>query len=81
MLSAEVKYTNFIVFGLTRMARTHDLPHTRGEHINHYTINAVDIPVQNNNARLPFGRKKFGTVIGCRTQYKLEIVASSSQTS
>ena len=52
------------MFGLTRQARTHDLPHTRGEHINHYTINAVDIPVQNNNARLPFGRKKSEQLLG-----------------
>ena len=40
-LSGEAKNTNFIVFGLTRSEFEATIYHTRGEHANHYTINAV----------------------------------------
>jgi hypothetical protein len=37
----EATYTNFIVFGLTRMGLTPTIYHTQGEHANHYTTNVV----------------------------------------
>ena len=41
MLSAEAPNTNFIVFGLTRPGLESTIYHTRGEHANHYTTDAV----------------------------------------
>jgi hypothetical protein len=40
MLSSGAKYTNFIFFGLSDGARTHDLP-IPGEESNHYGTDAV----------------------------------------
>jgi len=41
MLNGEATNTNFIVFGLTLSALETKVYRTRGEHANHYTINAV----------------------------------------
>jgi hypothetical protein len=41
MFSGEATNTNFIVFGLTRPGLEPMIYHTRGEHANHYTTNAV----------------------------------------
>jgi hypothetical protein len=41
VLSAEAPNTNFIVFGLTRPGLESTIYHTRGEHANHYTTDAV----------------------------------------
>ena len=41
MLSVEVTYTSFIVFGLTRPGLEPTIYRTRGEHANHYATDAV----------------------------------------
>jgi len=41
VLSEEATNTNFIVFGLTRSRHESTIYHTRGEHTNHYTTDAV----------------------------------------
>jgi hypothetical protein len=41
-LVGEATNTNFIVFGLTRPGLDPTIYHTRGEHANHYTTDAVD---------------------------------------
>ena len=41
MLSGEALNTNFKVFGLTRPGLESMIYHTRGEHVNHYTTDAV----------------------------------------
>jgi hypothetical protein len=41
MLSEEAANTNFIVFGLTRSMLKSTIYHTRGEHADHYTTDAV----------------------------------------
>jgi hypothetical protein len=41
VLSGEAINTNFIVFGLTRPGLKPTIYHTRGEHANHYAIDAV----------------------------------------
>ena len=41
VLSGEATNTNFIVFGLTRPGVEPTIYHTRGEHANHYTTDAV----------------------------------------
>ena len=41
MLSGEAIKNNFIVFGLTRSGLEPTIYHTRGEHTNHYTTDAV----------------------------------------
>jgi hypothetical protein len=46
MLSKEATNTNFIVFGLTRSGFEPMIYHTRGEHANHYTTNAVQKPLK-----------------------------------
>jgi hypothetical protein len=43
VLSEEATNTNFIVFSLTRSGLEPTIYHTRGEHANHYTIDAVSI--------------------------------------
>ena len=42
MLSGEATNTNFLVFGLTRSGLQPRIYHTRGEHVDHYTTDAVD---------------------------------------
>ena len=39
--AGEATDTNFIVFGLTRPGLEPTIYHTRGEHANHYTTDAV----------------------------------------
>jgi hypothetical protein len=41
VLSGEATNTNFIVFGLTQPGLEPMIYHTRGEHANHYTTDAV----------------------------------------
>jgi hypothetical protein len=41
--SGEALNTNFIVFGLTRSELEPTIYHTRGEHANHYTTDAVHV--------------------------------------
>jgi hypothetical protein len=41
MLSGEATNTNFIVFGLTQPGLEPTIYHTRGEHANHYTTDAI----------------------------------------
>jgi hypothetical protein len=41
MLSEEATNTNFLVFDLTRPGLKSTIYHTRGEHTNHYTTDAV----------------------------------------
>ena len=41
VLSGEGTHTNFIVFGLTGSGMEPTIYHTRGEHANHYTTDAV----------------------------------------
>jgi hypothetical protein len=41
VLSEEATNTSFIVFGLTRPGLEPTIYHTRGEHANHYTTDAV----------------------------------------
>jgi hypothetical protein len=43
VLSGEATNTNFIVFGLTRPGLEPIIYHTRGEHANYYTNDAVYI--------------------------------------
>jgi hypothetical protein len=43
VLSGEATNTNLIEFGLTRSVVEPTIYHTRGEHANHYTIDAVTI--------------------------------------
>jgi hypothetical protein len=46
VLSGEATNTNVIVFGLTRPGlEPTNLPHSREEHVNHYTTDAVNISV------------------------------------
>ena len=54
---AEATNTNFIVFGLIRPGLEPTIYHTRGEHANHYAIDAVSSP---------FG-EKFTSSYQCRT--------------
>jgi hypothetical protein len=42
VLSGEATNTNIIVFGLTRPGLEPTIYHTRGEHANHYTTDAVE---------------------------------------
>jgi hypothetical protein len=42
VVSGEVTNTNFIVFGLTRSGFEATIYHTRGEHANYYTTDAVN---------------------------------------
>ena len=42
MLSREATNTNFIVFGFTRSGLEPMIHHTRGDHANHYTTDAVN---------------------------------------
>jgi hypothetical protein len=41
MLSREATNINFIVFSLTRLELEPSIYHTRGEHANHYTTDAI----------------------------------------
>jgi hypothetical protein len=43
VLSGEATNTNLIEFGLTRSVVEPTIYHTRGEHANHYAIDAVTI--------------------------------------
>jgi len=45
MLSVESTNTNFIVFGLSRLALEPTIYHTRGKHDGHYTNDAVQVPL------------------------------------
>jgi hypothetical protein len=47
MLSGEATNTNFIVFGLTRLRLEPMIYRTWGEHVYHYTINAVKKKIGN----------------------------------
>jgi hypothetical protein len=42
MLSGEATNTNLLVFGLTGAELEPTIYHTRGEHANHYTTDAVE---------------------------------------
>ena len=45
MLSREATNTNFIVFGLIQPGLEPTIYHTRGEHADHYTTDAVWFPL------------------------------------
>jgi len=42
MLNKEAANTNYIIFGLTRLGLEPTIYHTRGQHANYYTTNAVE---------------------------------------
>ena len=72
MLSGEATNTNFIVLGLTQLGLKPMIYHTRGEHTNNYTIDAVKKYFGASKTKGVNKNAKIGEQTGCSiTKYDL----------